>query len=108
MVFCVVTGKPQAYIKGPDLRSLRNEVWRSDRHLHWRFKSTIDLRVCKMKVSVPLTLVALAASTTAQQAQPWGQCGGNFWAGPTQCVAGWTCVAQNGKFRPVWDLQSFY
>ncbi|KZV80157.1 hypothetical protein EXIGLDRAFT_733541 [Exidia glandulosa HHB12029] len=28
-------------------------------------------------------------------AQPWGQCGGTGWVGPTRCTEGWTCVYNN-------------
>ncbi|KAF3939183.1 Beta-xylosidase [Dactylella cylindrospora] len=29
------------------------------------------------------------------QVQPWGQCGGIGWTGPTTCVSGWSCVVSN-------------
>ncbi|KAI9150194.1 Xyloglucanase [Paramyrothecium foliicola] len=40
------------------------------------------------------TSSAAQPSATAL-AGPWTQCGGRDWKGPTQCVAGWTCKAQN-------------
>ncbi|KAK6335855.1 hypothetical protein TWF730_003230 [Orbilia blumenaviensis] len=45
---------------------------------------------------VSIALLALAAAGTANaQAQPWGQCGGSGWTGPTSCVSGWTCQYSN-------------
>ncbi|EPS38995.1 hypothetical protein H072_7244 [Dactylellina haptotyla CBS 200.50] len=45
------------------------------------------------KVSL-LTLTALAGHCFGQQTA-WGQCGGIGWTGPTSCVSGYTCYAQN-------------
>jgi len=38
--------------------------------------------------------LAFFATVNAQQSA-WGQCGGQGWAGPTTCVSGYTCNAQN-------------
>ncbi|KAF3162537.1 hypothetical protein TWF106_006818 [Orbilia oligospora] len=40
------------------------------------------------------TILATAALVSAQ-AQPWAQCGGSGWTGPTSCVSGWSCVYSN-------------
>ncbi|KAJ7935892.1 glycoside hydrolase [Mycena leptocephala] len=44
-----------------------------------------------------LLLVGLASQTLAQS-QPFGQCGGQGWAGPTTCTSGWTCVFSNAYY----------
>ncbi|KAH7362372.1 Alpha/Beta hydrolase protein [Plectosphaerella cucumerina] len=41
-----------------------------------------------------MALVA-CASVAQAQAPVWGQCGGQGWSGPTTCVSGATCQAQN-------------
>ncbi|KAK6354629.1 hypothetical protein TWF696_003769 [Orbilia brochopaga] len=41
-----------------------------------------------------LVAVGLAASAAAQQTA-YGQCGGQGWTGPTNCVSGYTCVSSN-------------
>ncbi|KAJ6586878.1 glycoside hydrolase [Mycena vulgaris] len=46
--------------------------------------------------SLFLSLVLLTvASQTLAQGQPFSQCGGQDWTGPTTCSTGWTCVFQN-------------
>ncbi|KAF3935462.1 hypothetical protein ABW20_dc0108435 [Dactylellina cionopaga] len=42
-----------------------------------------------------LTAIALVAATVNAQVQIWGQCGGIGYTGPTACVAGAYCYAQN-------------
>src|SRR5690606_29785700 len=43
-----------------------------------------------------LLVVLGAAGVSAQQRQSlWGQCGGSGWSGPTSCVDGAHCFAQN-------------
>ncbi|EPS42444.1 hypothetical protein H072_3625 [Dactylellina haptotyla CBS 200.50] len=45
---------------------------------------------------VSIAILALATAGTANaQVQPYGQCGGSGWTGPTSCVSGWTCVYSN-------------
>lgn len=41
-----------------------------------------------------LLFLSFLGIASAQQ-QPWGQCGGQGWTGPTTCVSGWTCVRQS-------------
>lgn len=47
------------------------------------------------------TTTTSVSSTTSSSTQPqqtkWGQCGGQGWTGPTQCVAPSTCQVQNRK-----------
>ncbi|KAI0091083.1 endo-1,4-B-xylanase A [Irpex rosettiformis] len=43
------------------------------------------------------TLAILLPAVYAQS-QVWGQCGGQGWTGPTTCVSGSTCVAQNAWY----------
>ncbi|KAK6342218.1 hypothetical protein TWF730_001696 [Orbilia blumenaviensis] len=38
--------------------------------------------------------LAIAAAVNAQ-AQPYAQCGGSGFTGPTSCISGWTCVYSN-------------
>ncbi|KAH7361908.1 exoglucanase [Plectosphaerella cucumerina] len=50
------------------------------------------------------TATAPAATTTAgtpggPTAPQWGQCGGQGWSGPTQCVAGTTCTVVNDWYH---------
>ncbi|KAJ7346567.1 glycoside hydrolase [Mycena albidolilacea] len=45
--------------------------------------------------SLLLVVIACAVSQTLAQSQPFGQCGGQGWTGPTTCTSGWTCVPQN-------------
>ncbi|KAJ7901783.1 glycoside hydrolase [Mycena olivaceomarginata] len=45
--------------------------------------------------SLLLVVIACAVSQTLAQSQPFGQCGGQGWNGPTTCTSGWTCVPQN-------------
>ncbi|KAK6497038.1 hypothetical protein TWF481_002016 [Arthrobotrys musiformis] len=41
-------------------------------------------------------IIALQLTTQVLgQAQPWGQCGGSGWTGPTACVSGWCCQPSN-------------
>ncbi|KAK6523076.1 hypothetical protein TWF281_002499 [Arthrobotrys megalospora] len=47
----------------------------------------------RSQFQIPLVL-AFAAQVLAQ-AQPWGQCGGSGWTGPTTCVSGWCCQFSN-------------
>ncbi|GJE97768.1 carbohydrate-binding module family 1 protein [Phanerochaete sordida] len=42
-----------------------------------------------------LVVASLLAAASAQFAQPWNKCGGEYYTGPTVCVDGWTCVYQN-------------
>ncbi|KAL2159027.1 hypothetical protein VTH06DRAFT_2786 [Thermothelomyces fergusii] len=52
----------------------------------------------KLFINAALAAVVLAAPVVEERqncAGLWGQCGGNGWQGPTCCVAGSTCVAQN-------------
>ncbi|KAJ7188320.1 glycoside hydrolase [Mycena filopes] len=44
-----------------------------------------------------LAVVAVVSQVVAQS-QPFGQCGGQGWTGPTTCTAGWTCLFQNSFF----------
>ncbi|ORY12400.1 glycoside hydrolase superfamily [Clohesyomyces aquaticus] len=48
-----------------------------------------------MRQSELLFALAASASTVSAAQQPWGQCGGQGWAGETTCVSGWTCVVSN-------------
>ncbi|KAF3910850.1 hypothetical protein ABW20_dc0105713 [Dactylellina cionopaga] len=48
-----------------------------------------------MKQVSAALLVLAAAGTVNAQAQPFAQCGGSGWTGPTTCVAGWTCQSSN-------------
>jgi cellulose 1,4-beta-cellobiosidase len=41
------------------------------------------------------TTTSSATSNPTGQAQRWGQCGGQGWSGPTQCVSPWTCTVVN-------------
>ncbi|KAK3995910.1 Xyloglucanase [Cladorrhinum sp. PSN332] len=41
------------------------------------------------------TASSAATSSPTALAQRWGQCGGNGWAGPTQCVAPYVCTVGN-------------
>ncbi|KAL2797073.1 glycoside hydrolase [Aspergillus keveii] len=41
------------------------------------------------------TTTSSATSNPTNQAQRWGQCGGQGWQGPTQCVSPWTCTVVN-------------
>jgi endo-1,4-beta-xylanase len=41
------------------------------------------------------TSSTVVATPTGALAQRWGQCGGNGWVGPTQCVSPWTCTFVN-------------
>lgn len=51
------------------------------------------------------TATTSAPSTTSSSTQPqqtkWGQCGGQGWTGPTQCVPPSTCQVQNRKCLPL-------
>ncbi|KAF7314735.1 Lipolytic enzyme [Mycena kentingensis (nom. inval.)] len=42
-----------------------------------------------------LLAVSILGSLVVAQQVEWGQCGGQNWTGPTTCVAGTLCVAQN-------------
>ncbi|EPS41633.1 hypothetical protein H072_4499 [Dactylellina haptotyla CBS 200.50] len=42
-----------------------------------------------------LATIALVAATVNAQQTVWGQCGGIGWTGPTTCVSGASCFAQN-------------
>jgi hypothetical protein len=42
-----------------------------------------------------LALVLSGAAVAFAQSPLWGQCGGQGWSGPTTCVSGSVCVAQN-------------
>jgi hypothetical protein len=49
-----------------------------------------------------LILVTMSFASTianAQYAQPWQQCGGIGWTGPTECVPGWTCIVINDYYH---------
>ena len=51
----------------------------------------------------PTPTTTFATSTTTSSASgptqtPWGQCGGNGWAGPTACGEGSTCVVVNDYY----------
>ncbi|KAK7063426.1 FAD/NAD(P)-binding domain-containing protein [Favolaschia claudopus] len=48
-----------------------------------------------MAILSQVFLALVAASVVLGQAQPWGQCGGQGWTGPTTCTSGWTCVVSN-------------
>ncbi|EGX51798.1 hypothetical protein AOL_s00043g817 [Orbilia oligospora ATCC 24927] len=48
-----------------------------------------------MRSQVQISLILAFATQVLAQAQPWGQCGGNGWTGPTSCVSGWCCQASN-------------
>ncbi|KAJ3509346.1 hypothetical protein NLJ89_g5267 [Agrocybe chaxingu] len=50
-----------------------------------------------MKVSSSLLALVFCAVANAQQSA-WGQCGGNGWTGPTTCVSGYVCTAQNAWY----------
>jgi alpha-galactosidase len=41
------------------------------------------------------------SSSTQTQQTKWGQCGGQGWTGPTQCVPPSTCQMQNRKYWPL-------
>jgi alpha-galactosidase len=60
-------------------------------------------RVFRLRaVSGTGTTTSSAPSTTTTSTQPqqtkWGQCGGQGWTGPTQCVPPSSCQVQNRKF----------
>ncbi|KAJ7255694.1 hypothetical protein C8J57DRAFT_1517986 [Mycena rebaudengoi] len=48
-----------------------------------------------MAVLSKVLLALITASVVVGQSQPFGQCGGQDWKGPTTCTAGWTCVFSN-------------
>ncbi|KAF7369855.1 Glycoside hydrolase family 5 protein [Mycena sanguinolenta] len=48
--------------------------------------------------TIPLALVALAASSVHGQAGLYGQCGGTGWSGPTTCVSGSVCTVLNDYY----------
>jgi len=43
-------------------------------------------------------LLALATLAVAQTSQPWGQCAGIGYTGPTVCPAGWVCTYNNAYY----------
>lgn len=52
-----------------------------------------------MKLSTSFaSLAAFIPFALAQQAPVWGQCGGIGFTGPTTCVAGSVCTAQNAYY----------
>ncbi|KAF2470949.1 uncharacterized protein BDR25DRAFT_224612 [Lindgomyces ingoldianus] len=51
-----------------------------------------------MRQSEFLFGLVASASTVLGAVQPWGQCGGQGWAGETTCTSGWTCVASNSYY----------
>ncbi|KAA1477227.1 hypothetical protein DENSPDRAFT_786422 [Dentipellis sp. KUC8613] len=48
-----------------------------------------------MKYYALLSAVMMIITLVSSQAQPWAQCGGIGWSGPTTCVTGWECVWEN-------------
>jgi cellulose 1,4-beta-cellobiosidase len=42
-----------------------------------------------------LLAAAALANTVSAQGQPWAQCGGIGFSGPTTCVSGYTCTVSN-------------
>ena len=52
---------------------------------------------CPVPITTPAnpTTTPPAPAPTGELAERWGQCGGNGWAGPTACVAPWTCTKVN-------------
>ncbi|KAJ6530609.1 hypothetical protein B0H19DRAFT_1273608 [Mycena capillaripes] len=51
-----------------------------------------------MAVFSKVLVALIAASVVVGQAQPWAQCGGLGFTGPTTCTAGWTCVVSNAYY----------
>jgi len=45
-------------------------------------------------VAIRSTLRA-SAEPLGDRVVPWGQCGGHFWSGPTQCQEGWRCKVRS-------------
>ncbi|KAJ3933601.1 MAG: hypothetical protein NXY57DRAFT_959796 [Lentinula lateritia] len=45
--------------------------------------------------STTTSTTSSSSPTSTSTASAYGQCGGSGWTGPTACVAGYTCVAQN-------------
>jgi O-glycosyl hydrolase len=45
--------------------------------------------------STTSTTTSSATSSSTSLAQEWGQCGGDYWTGPTACVSPYTCQYQN-------------
>jgi endo-1,4-beta-xylanase len=41
------------------------------------------------------TAPSTTSSASGAEQTRWGQCGGNYWTGPTKCQSPWTCQKQN-------------
>jgi len=52
-------------------------------------------RVSSTSALAPTTSSTTNAPASTSTANPWGQCGGQNWTGPTSCGSGWTCVHRN-------------
>jgi Fungal cellulose binding domain. len=50
-----------------------------------------------MKVLIIAAVLSVFSvfTSSAQFAQPYSQCGGIGWTGPTVCVPGWACIVIN-------------
>ena len=56
--------------------------------------TTLTTSTTHSTTSITTTSTTASASATSL-AQEWGQCGGEYWTGPTSCVSPYTCQYQN-------------